>query len=351
MSFAFDIRKAAALVVALSSLAASSSAITLGQVDDFQDGTIQNWAGASPQNVDNGQGGAGDRYLRLVSTGGFGQGSHMACYNPVQWAGDYTAAGVTSVAVDFKNEGATTLEMRAVMFGPLGSRWVTNSSIVLPPDGIWRRFVFSLSEANMVQVLAGDTYQQVMSGCARFMFRHDPDAPSATGVPVVATLGIDNVTALGPANVNPQSFSLFRGLHLSGGLSDLFNSDDSYLVLQPGPTLNLAEAPLQLTLSGTSPVTAPSAFQFKLEARANVTGLNQSILLFNFSTNAYETMDVRGATTSDSVVVVVPTGNLSRFVNASTSEVRARITYKQVGPVGVFPWTVRVDQAQWRIGP
>src|SRR5688572_6977853 len=132
MSFAFDFRKAATLIVASLSLVATAGAITLGQIDDFQDGTPQGWQGATPQNVGGGQGGASDRYLRVVSTGGFGQGSHMATFNTAQWSGDYTAAGVTSVAADFKNEGSTTLVMRAVMFGPSGSRWTTNSTITLP---------------------------------------------------------------------------------------------------------------------------------------------------------------------------------------------------------------------------
>src|SRR3712207_4557029 len=58
-----------------------SKAVTLGQVDTFQDGSTMNWqeGGNSPNPPTNvasgGPAGAGDRYLENDSSGGFGAGS------------------------------------------------------------------------------------------------------------------------------------------------------------------------------------------------------------------------------------------------------------------------------------
>ena len=78
-----------------------NAGITAGQVDDFQDGTTQNWSGAPNMLsvVGGGQGGAGDLYLQVTSVGGSGPGSRMAFKNDAQWTGDYGAAGITAMLV------------------------------------------------------------------------------------------------------------------------------------------------------------------------------------------------------------------------------------------------------------
>src|SRR5687767_6990280 len=65
--------------------------IMLGQIDTFQNGTIQNWryginAATSPVNVPNGgPQGAGDRYLQVTS--GFPDPPRLAVFNISQWTG------------------------------------------------------------------------------------------------------------------------------------------------------------------------------------------------------------------------------------------------------------------------
>ena len=69
-------------------------AISLGQVDDFQDGTTQGWQGTPPINVsDSGPEGPGDRALLVSSSGGGGPGSRLITYNRSQWKGDWIASG------------------------------------------------------------------------------------------------------------------------------------------------------------------------------------------------------------------------------------------------------------------
>ena len=77
-------------------IAVPLSAVTVGQIDDFQDGTTMGWfvPGASanpPANVPTGgPGGTGDAYLQLIATRGAGPGSRLAVLNEGQWGGNYS---------------------------------------------------------------------------------------------------------------------------------------------------------------------------------------------------------------------------------------------------------------------
>jgi hypothetical protein len=148
----------------------------------------------------------------------------------------------------------------------------------------------------------------------------------------------------------PTGFSLFRGLLVSGGLSQLVNEDGDPLVAAPGLVLDPQEAPVQLVVEATSPTASPVSFRFKTVSRVNSSGLSQRIDLFNFQTQSYETVDTRAATLSYQSAIVDATGSLSRFVDPVTRLVRARIALRQVAPVSVYPWNVSFDQTQWTIG-
>lgn len=340
------------LLLAAASIFASASAIDFGQVDDFQDGTIMNWSGGfqNLSNQDGGPLGMGDRYLEVFSTGGAGPGSKLACKNELQWVGNYEAAGVTVVELDIRNLGQTNLEMRAVLFGPFGTRWTSINAVPLAANGPWRRIAFSLKQDALTRVIGGETYQETITACSRIMLRHDPGTPSSGGESVVATVGFDNITATDHATLLPETMSFVRGILISGTINDLFHSDDMRLVARPGIVFSTAEAPLQLQLQSTNTFVNPTELRFRLEAHTNQGNLNQKILLFNYTSNAYEELDSRMATTSDSVVEVVVTSNPTRFINAS-GQVRALVTYKAAGPVFSYPWLARIDQAVWKIYP
>jgi len=193
------IRGALALV-GWSLVASAGAQIVNGQIDTFQDGTLMNWSGgASPTNIaDGGPLGAGDRYLRLTSTGGGGPGSKIASYNDNQWSGNFLAAGVTRVEADFLNLGNTTLELRLVLFrfnAPI-SRYTSVNAFVLAPGTGWQHAAFDLDAGSLVMVAGSASHAEALSDVGRMMFRHDSGTPSGTGTPVVGQLGIDNVRAV-----------------------------------------------------------------------------------------------------------------------------------------------------------
>ena len=150
-------------------------------------------------------------------------------------------------------------------------------------------------------------------------------------------------------SVLPSSFSIFRGLLTGGGLSDLFDSDDDKLLVQAFITLNNSESPLQIIVTGTSDVEAPSELRFKLEASVSTPGLMQTLYMLNYDTGLYEEVDFWVGTPTDSIVEVVITTNPKRFVQAGTRQMRAKVTYDQIGIVLHWPWRARIDQTIWTI--
>ncbi len=147
----------------------------------------------------------------------------------------------------------------------------------------------------------------------------------------------------------PENFSLPRGILMSGNLQSLFNSDDNRLEIRPGFVLNQSEPPVQLVVESTARTDTIARLQFRLEARVNTQNISQSIQLFNFQTNSYETVDTRPATLTDSIVDIDITTNASRFVQPGTNLIRARITYISSGLVLIYPWLVGIDQTVWTI--
>jgi len=183
-----------ALLLASELVAAPAMAITLGQVDDFQDGTTQNWEGGSNQsNVANGgPDGAGDRYLQ-VSASNF----HLGTRNQVQWVGDYLVEGVDELVFDLNNFGPNAVALRVSLSDGTTTFTTTNETVLASGSG-WVSASFLLSEAELTRTQGTGTLDQTLAGVTNLLLRHDPDPISPPGQAnfVTATIGIDNVTAL-----------------------------------------------------------------------------------------------------------------------------------------------------------
>ncbi len=180
----------------------AAAAISLGQIDDFQDGTLQGWqGGSSPTNVaTGGPAGAGDRYLELDSSG-----FSLGAFNTAQWSGDYDAAGVGSLRLDLNNFGPDPVSLRVVLFTPgcaFGGNsctaWASSAPTTLLAGSGWVSATFTLDESVMTRVLGSDSFLATLQGAERLLLRHDPSPLDPPGSPsaVDAVLGVDNVTAL-----------------------------------------------------------------------------------------------------------------------------------------------------------
>jgi hypothetical protein len=140
---------------------------------------------------------------------------------------------------------------------------------------------------------------------------------------------------------------MFRGSVLSGNLASLQNSDNDRLVMRPGITLGTSQPPIQIILNSTAPTASPNGFSLSLESSASFANVEQKVSLYNFNTELYEELDARLAKTTDDTVTVTISSSTSRFIEAGTLAIRARVSFLAVGPSLSFPWSGRIDKVWW----
>jgi hypothetical protein len=203
--------------------------VTAGQVDDFENGTTQNWVinllgmGSPPPETlptniaSGGPGGVDDNYLRLASAGGVGAGSRLSVINfGGQWVGNYLAAGIGAIRFDARNFGQTDLALR-VLFenpglppnpGPPTLEAIAASPIVLPGGSGWQTLTFPLfGPGGLVGINGTTDVAALLANTTAIRIFHLPaGAPLANnGPPIVSTLGVDNIAAVA---VVPEPSSL-----------------------------------------------------------------------------------------------------------------------------------------------
>lgn len=180
-------------------------AITAGQVDDFEDGTVQGWieGGGSPNPpVNVVSGGNPGRFLEDVSTGFGRAGSRLVMFNQSQWAGNYVDAGIASVDVDLMNvDGGSPLPIRLAVQGPGGTQFGSVQAFQLPADNQWHTASFGLSADDLALVTGGASLEAVLSTVDTVRILSAAGGPAWRGDSVAARLGVDNITAVtaGPA--------------------------------------------------------------------------------------------------------------------------------------------------------
>lgn len=130
--------------------------ITLGQVDDFNDGSLENWETGSINpnphvNVANvGQGGVGDHVMRVRSNGELGgPGAQPTVFNSVQWAGDFLTAGVNAITFDINNLSNIAIHPGIEIWGA-GGNINTVTGPTVPAGSGWTTVTISLDPGNLV---------------------------------------------------------------------------------------------------------------------------------------------------------------------------------------------------------
>jgi hypothetical protein len=147
----------------------------------------------------------------------------------------------------------------------------------------------------------------------------------------------------------PTAYQWLRGSAVSGGVGSLGADDGDYLVGRAGFTLFPGEPPAQLLLESVAPAGQALGLGFDLVAKANTAGLAQRVELFDFSSGQWAPVGTAGATTTDSLQSVAAPGPPGNYVQPGTGLVRARVLWYRTGLTLLWPWTVSVDQASFRV--
>lgn len=159
---------------------------------------------------------------------------------------------------------------------------------------------------------------------------------------------VESFAVVAPVTVLPDSFAITRGTYLSGGLSDLFDSDDLRIAAREAPPFTVQDPGVQLTITGVAPSQNVASLQFSVEAACTglpSTSLKQRIEAFDYVANAWVIVDERQPSTSDQVVTVTLT-NPNRFVQSGTRKMSARVSYFDTG-VFAPAWEGRFDRTVW----
>jgi hypothetical protein len=201
--------------------ASAARAVTFGQIDNFEDGTVMNWThGAvppppnppNPSNVPTGgPGGTDDNFLYNYSLGTGDSHSRQIIFNNNQWSGNYNAAGVTRISGFMNNIGSTTLHMRVAVQGAGTNRYGSTNAITLAPGSGWQPVAFDLTPATMTNIAGSDTLQTVLESVSILRILSAQLGPSWQGDTIESVIGIDNLRA----QTRPGDANLDRVINLS----------------------------------------------------------------------------------------------------------------------------------------
>ncbi|MHC5029033.1 MAG: trypsin-like serine protease, partial [Planctomycetota bacterium] len=158
---------------------------------------------------------------------------------------------------------------------------------------------------------------------------------------------------MSPHTFGPSAFAVQYGEIAGGGLDELLDSDDEKLVITqqaaPSPLLPVA----RLFLVGYAAFSPAAQMDFVIEASADALPANvpQRAELWNFQTNAFEVVDERTASTTDSTITIEITAAPDRFVRDGSNQVVAGVDWFDPGMTFFVAWHVAVDKIEWPVAP
>jgi hypothetical protein len=149
--------------------------------------------------------------------------------------------------------------------------------------------------------------------------------------------------------VTPISVVPGPGVILSGDFGSLAANDEIKLVMRPGPVLTSAQRPIGATIEGIAPGSAPTSLSIVVDASGSAPGVNLLVETFVWGSTAFSTVGNVTLTTSDTTTSFLIPSPLSSI--GPSNRLRMRLTARAGGPVLIYPWLLRIDEATWRYTP
>ena len=148
-------------------------------------------------------------------------------------------------------------------------------------------------------------------------------------------------------SIPADMLTVVRGIQTDGTVVDLEESDNQRVTVQRNPSQTTGVVEVELT-AATS-IQDPASFAFTIESAGFYrSSLVQSIEFWDFDLGQFVEVDSRPVSrSSDDKATAFGAGGLSRFVEDSTGEIRARILF--TSPVRRQSFSVSLDQAYWAI--
>lgn len=183
------------------------SQVSANQVDDFEDGTTQNWiigspstAVSPPANVaTDGPDGVDDNYLTYTSTppATGGAGSKMVIFSAgAQWSSNFVSEGVVAIKFDVRVL-TNDLNLRIAFQGPNGKRICSTNAINVVAGSGWQSVTMPISASDFTSI-SGSTSVSISDALSAVntMRILSSNAPTWTNADtVISTINLDNITA------------------------------------------------------------------------------------------------------------------------------------------------------------
>lgn len=99
------------------------------------------------------------------------------------------------LALQMANLGSSTLQMRFALRSAAGTIFCSSVATALLADGVWRTSAFDLTATAMTNLAGSETLAQVLANAAELRLLSAATGPAFNGDSIVATLGVDNITA------------------------------------------------------------------------------------------------------------------------------------------------------------
>lgn len=184
------------LVAALVWGSSAHATATLGFRENWTGTSLSTWSGGSTYSNPGtgGYGGAGDGMLVVGNAVPANLGTRS---NGPEYAGNWTAAGITQVRVWLRDVGnPNPLEIHfgigRDIFQPSPNVWQYNVGLI-PPSGSWGEYVVDLTSANWTQVQGSGTLLDAVSGVQTIHLRHDVPPFMGNPDPIQADFAVDRL--------------------------------------------------------------------------------------------------------------------------------------------------------------
>jgi subtilisin family serine protease len=159
---------------------------------------------------------------------------------------------------------------------------------------------------------------------------------------------VDLLAAVSPGLAAfPTSFTVVRGVRVSGDLNSLLWQDTNSLVVNGSLPLNSVDPFVSVEVVGSSLLRNATQLDIHVVQSANTPGLRLTVEAYNYATGTWQQVDSRGSTTSDTTVQVSITSNASQYINSANGEVRLRLRTFQAGLTTTWPYQVRYNYVRW----
>lgn len=147
-----------------------------------------------------------------------------------------------------------------------------------------------------------------------------------------------------------SSSTLLYGRVSSGVVGNLDTSNNQRLTLINNRGLfDFDQDLIQQVVTSVAPTNSLTELRFRVESSTPSGGTIQKIELYNYSTGQYQAIDSAAINGTDGVREAVVSSGAGSFVDPSTREVRAKVTWYRSNDDTA--WTVGIDQERWFYTP